>query len=92
MAEKRETELIAQARKKKAKASEYTGRPLPRNIRRALEAGDCVRTELCIAQAKDKGWTEDELNAAFDWYLLWVKAKNKVPQEAVMAEPEPTIN
>ena len=71
-----------------AVTKKYTGRPLPRNIRRALENNDELRLELAIDMATDKGWTVDELTEAFNWYNLWAKAKDKAKEQDALADLE----
>ena len=70
----------------------YAGRPLPRNIRRALENNDELRLELAIDMATEKGWTVDELTEAFNWYTLWHNAKVKSAERDALADEEYTEN
>ena len=65
---------------------------LPRDIRRALEAGDEVRVELGIARAMDKGWTAEQLTTALDLFLQYMGAKQLVQKDIAPEEPAQTIN
>ncbi len=66
----------------------YSGRPLPRNIRRALDANDQLRVELSISMALDKGWSEEDLTEAFNWYKMWRDAKSKAEERDALADLE----